>query len=311
MTHRAGHIPVLAEEVLALLSVREGGHYLDATFGGGGHTRLIFGAGANVRVTALDRDPAARERAKALRAEPGVGDRMEFHALSFADLAQAGGGPYDGILFDLGVSSFQLDDGERGFSFRYEAPLDMRMNPGEGESAAEYLARADREDLRRAFSWYGEELHWRRIAEAILALAPEDRPKTTRALADLVEQVVPRRGPPARIHPATKIFQGLRIAVNGELEQIEAALPAAFAALAPGGVLAVISFHSLEDRMVKRFARRMCGKPEHRGDSRAQQEREVQAEDLTRKPIKATEEERQNNPRSRSAVLRAIRRLAI
>lgn len=308
-TAEGGHVPVLADAVMKLLQVRAGGSYLDATFGGGGHSRLILGAGEGVRLTAIDRDPAASERVEKLQQERGNPAAVDFYPLPFSRLGEVAGQPFDGILFDFGVSSFQLDEMERGFSFRADAPLDMRMNPQEGESAAEYLARADQDDLRKAFQWYGEETHWRRLAEAILSQSPADRPKTTLQLARLAEKYLPNRKPGGRIHPATKIFQGLRIAVNQELTEIEQALPAAFAALAPGGVLAVISFHSLEDRLVKRYFRHLCGKPEHRWDNRAQQDRLVQAEDLTRKAVFADEAEIKQNPRSRSARLRAIRRI--
>ncbi|MCH8473677.1 MAG: 16S rRNA (cytosine(1402)-N(4))-methyltransferase RsmH [Opitutales bacterium] len=306
MIGRDGHIPVLAEECRSLLEVHQGGRYLDATFGGGGHTRLLLEACPEVSVEALDRDPAAGKRVKVLE-QDFPGDRLRFHAMPFSQLDELSG-KFDGILFDLGVSSFQLDEEARGFSFRKEAPLDMRMNPEEGYSAAEWLARADQADLQKAFREYGEERHWRRLAQTILAMRPEDRPKTTLALAALAEEVLPRPHGPRRIHPATKIFQGLRIAVNRELEEITEALPKAFAKLKEGGRLVVISFHSLEDRIVKRQFKRFCGQPEHRGDSRPQQDRDVLAETLTRKPVRPSVEETKTNPRSRSAILRAIRK---
>ncbi|MCC5789911.1 MAG: 16S rRNA (cytosine(1402)-N(4))-methyltransferase RsmH [Opitutales bacterium] len=306
MIRRDGHIPVLAEESLSLLEVHQGGRYLDATFGGGGHTRLLLEASPAARVEALDRDPSARERLKVLE-QDFPGDRLGFHGMPFSRLDEVPG-TFDGILFDLGVSSFQLDENARGFSFRKEAPLDMRMNPEEGLSAAEWLAQAGEGDLKRAFRDYGEERHWRRLTQMLLSMRPVDRPKTTLALAGLAEEVLPRPRGPRRIHPATKIFQGLRIAVNRELEEVAEALPKAFAKLNEGGRLVVISFHSLEDRIVKRQFKRFCGQPEHRGDSRPQQDRQVLAENITRKPVRPTAEERQTNPRSRSAILRAIRK---
>ena len=301
----SGHVPVLARESLELLGVRAGGRYLDATFGGGGHSRLILNEAPGVQLWAMDRDPAAAARAADLPVPEG--SCFTFLPKRFSSLGEVGIS-FDGILFDFGVSSFQLDQGERGFSFRQEAPLDMRMDTREGLTAAEWLAQADYNQLREAFRDFGEEKQWGRLARAILGMPSTARPKTTRELAALAEELLSPGNRSRRLHPATRIFQGLRIAVNGELEEIARALPRAFEALAPGGVLVAISFHSLEDRLVKRTFRKFCGKPEHRWDDRPQQERTVLAEDCTRKPIKASADEQEHNPRSRSAVLRAIRK---
>ncbi len=306
------HDPVLLGETLEIMRPRPGGRYLDATFGGGGHARALLESESGVIVHALDRDPAARSRAQGMR--EFFGSRFSFHAGNFDELDELlPPGRYDGILFDLGVSSFQLDDAGRGFSFRHGGPLDMRMNPEEGPSAAEWLRTATREQLVEAVRDFGEEREWRRVVEAILRARQSKPLESTEDLVRVVESAKvrpPRKRAPA-IHPATLTFQGIRIALNDELEGIRRALPAAFERLEPGGVLVVISFHSLEDRLVKRFFRRLCGEPEHAGDPVPRQLKSRRAEPITRRPIVPSGHEIARNPRSRSSKLRAIRKLSV
>ena len=302
----SGHQPVLEAEVLAGLQASEPGEYLDATFGGGGHTRAILRAHPDNRVLGLDRDPEAVARAARLeREEPG---RFRFRRMNFGELEELGDrAGFDGILFDLGVSSYQLDRGERGFSFREDAPVDMRMDPTTGRSGAEFLEEADPEEVVRAVRDLGEEPFWRRVVDALLGARGTGQLGRTGTLAELVAGAIPaaaRRR--LRIHPATRTFQGIRLAVNGELEALERALPASFALLKAGGRLVVISFHSLEDRRVKRFFRAKAGRPVSADDSRPQDERVRLADLPGRQPVRPGSAEEERNPRSRSARLRVL-----
>ncbi len=279
------HIPVLSREVIEGLAVRPGGHYLDATVGGGGHSRLILEAAADVRVTAIDQDEQAL--AAAIRQLSEYGDRIQFILSNFADY-EFPPATFDGIIADLGVSSYHLDTPERGFSFRHEASLDMRMDRRQSLKAADVINHWDEAELADIFFKYGEERLSRRIARRIV----EQRPfHTTVQLAQAIASSVPRQYRYGRIHPATRVFQALRIVVNDELKSLETFLAKAPNGLVPNGRIAIISFHSLEDRIVKHGLRNSS-----------------LLRVLTKKPIAAQEEEIVNNPRSRSAKLRIAQR---
>jgi 16S rRNA (cytosine1402-N4)-methyltransferase len=303
-----GHQPVLLREVLGFLSPIPGGRYLDCTFGGGGHSRAILEAAPGVQVVALDRDPEALERSGDLAAEfPG---RFTLKIQNFADLTGLAGPGFDGVLFDFGLSSFQIDDPERGFSFRADGPADMRMDRRTGVPAWQWLETATTDMLEGAVRDMGEELHWRRVVRALLDARGTGKLGRTSSLADVVSGAIPARvRHTSRIHPATRTFQGIRIAVNDELAAINRALQGAFEVLRLSGVLCAISFHSLEDRPVKQLFRRWCGQPESSDDSTPQDLRTRSAEALTRRPVTPSDEELEANPRSRSAKLRAIRKL--
>lgn len=289
-----------------MLVPREGGVYLDATFGAGGYTRLIL-ATPGTRVIAIDRDPTAIAGGAGLADEAAgrlilVQDR--FSSLEAVCAAQ-GIAALDGIVMDVGVSSMQLDEAARGFSFRLDGPLDMRMGDS-GPSAADVVARSNETDLANAIYAFGEERQSRRIARAIVQARLAAPITTTRALADIVAKVI--RAKPNEIHPATRTFQALRILVNAELDELHAALVAAEAMLKPGGRLAVVSFHSLEDRIVKNF---LSQRGETRGGSRHLPDvvrEEARFTSLTKRPIVAGDEEYRLNPRARSAKLRAAER---
>ncbi|RME34242.1 MAG: 16S rRNA (cytosine(1402)-N(4))-methyltransferase RsmH [Deltaproteobacteria bacterium] len=312
MTVDFAHRPVMPEQVVELLRPRPGGVYLDGTVGGGGHAALILAASApDGRLIGLDRDTEALAAA-AERLKP-FGDRVALVHSAFADfprvLDELGVGLLDGMLLDLGVSSHQLDSAGRGFSFRQDGPLDMRMDPTRGESAADLVARLDAGELARIFRDYGEERFARRIARRIVERRQEEPILTTRQLADLVAETVPPSRDARRIHPATRVFQALRIAVNGELDQVRVGVEAGIRYLKPGGRMVVISFHSLEDRIVKqlfRDAARGCICPPRLPVCQCGRKPEVKL--LTRKALRATEAEIAYNVRSRSAVLRAVER---
>jgi 16S rRNA (cytosine1402-N4)-methyltransferase len=307
------HLPVLPDEVLALLDPTPGGIYLDGTVGGGGHARLILEASSpDGRLIGLDRDPSALRRTAEVLAP--YGDRAVLRHRNFSEaagvLAELGIDGLDGMLLDLGVSSHQLDEASRGFSFRGEAPLDMRMDPTAGPTAADLVNTASAEELTRIFREYGEERFAGRIARRIVQLRQQHPLTTTRQLAELVREAVPGGKVPARIHPATRVFQALRIHVNQELEHVSRGLAGAVDLLKPGGRLAVISFHSLEDRIVKRFFQeeaRGCICPPRLPVCVCNHQPRLEL--LTRKGVRASEAEVEANPRARSAVLRAVRRL--
>ena len=296
------HRPVLLDEAIEALRVRPDGAYLDATFGRGGHAGAILARlGPRGRVLALDRDPEAVAAAGAITDPRFAIRHAPFSALA-ETLAQAGLAPGDGVLFDLGVSGPQLEAPARGFSFRMEGPLDMRMDPTRGETAAEWLARAGEAELRGVIKNYGEERFARPIAKAIVAARARGGIRTTLELARVVAAAVRTRE--RGQDPATRTFQALRIHVNQELAQLSLALPQAFAALAPGGRLVVISFHSLEDRIVKAYFRGLA-RPQvpERLPLKASEMPQARLK-LVGRAVRPTAREVAANPRARSAVMR-------
>jgi 16S rRNA (cytosine1402-N4)-methyltransferase len=306
---------VLLAETISALQPRPGGRYLDGTFGGGGHTRALLDASApNGIILALDADPAAIDRASALQQNSDIAQRLIPVRANFAELAAVARdrevSPLDGILLDLGLSSFQLDQPERGFAFRHEGPLDMRFDPDQGVPASDLVNTLPERELADLIWRYGEEPGSRRIARAVVRERERAPIATTTRLAEIVAGALGgRRG--RDIHPATRTFQALRIATNEELTALEAALAGALDVLAPGGRLAVIAFHSLEDRIVKRFIEResagcvcppevpicVCG-------------HHPRLQKITRRAVRPDAAEMDANPRARSAVLRVAERLA-
>ena len=307
------HVSVMAEEVMQYLQPHSGGVYLDGTLGGAGHARLILEASSPDGVLiGMDRDTEAL--AAAQRELASFGERVVLRQGNFSDMCtqldQLEIAAVDGILLDLGVSSHQIDSPERGFSFREDGPLDMRMNPKEGVSAATVVAEAEAGELKRIFRDYGEERWAGKIARAIVTDREKTPFVTTLQLADLISRVVPAGRGPQRIHPATRVFQALRIHVNGELDSLRTALDTVWLRLKTGGRLVVISFHSLEDRMVKQAFRALatgCVCPPRLAVCACGEQPSVRV--LTRKAVRATETETENNPRARSAVLRAMEKL--
>lgn len=301
---QSGHVSVLLAESISALSVRADGSYLDGTFGRGGHSReilsLLSSAGS---LTAIDKDPAAEVAASALSGDP----RFKFVAGSFADISHfVPDGALDGILLDLGVSSPQLDDAARGFGFSGDGPLDMRMDTRQGLTAAEWLASAQEKEIAEVIKTYGEERFAKRMAAAIVKARAETPIARTRQLASIIAEANPKWEP--NKHPATRAFQAIRIFINRELEDLELALEQMVTKLTVGGRLVVISFHSLEDRIVKRFMRDQA-----RG---VQLPRHVPVIDsdtgktltLVGKAVKPSQGEIARNPRSRSAVMRVAER---
>jgi len=287
------HVSVLLDAAIDYLAIRPDGIYVDATFGAGGHSRAILSHLTTGRLIALDQDPEALPRAHTITHPSFTFVQANFSELARV-LADCGVAQVDGVLFDLGVSSMQLDDAQRGFSFRDTAPLDMRMNPYRGQSAYDVLATASERELADIFFEYGEERAARRIAHAIVERRVAGKlPKTTTEFAQFVAGVVHRPGKRERIHPATRVFQALRIAVNDELGALREGLAAAVDSLRGAGRVVAISFHSLEDRIVKQT---------FRGDERL--------EILTKKPLVPGEGEMAENSRARSAKLRAAQRKA-
>ena len=305
------HVTVMLQEAVAALAIRPDGIYVDGTFGRGGHSRLILSQlGPQGRLLAIDRDPLAI-------AEAGTIDDPRFEIISgpFSGLLNYMRerdllGQVDGLLLDLGVSSPQLDDAERGFSFQKDGPLDMRMDPTQGVSAAEWLASADEEDIAWVLREFGEERFARKIARAIVHDRTDTPFTRTRQLAELIARLVPNKE--KNKHPATRTFQGIRIYINSELEEVERALHGALQVLAPAGRLSVISFHSLEDRLVKHFIRKQEKGPEvphglPLTEAQLAFGRTMRSVGKAQKP---SADEIDVNPRSRSAVLRVAERLA-
>ncbi|MGI2171784.1 16S rRNA (cytosine(1402)-N(4))-methyltransferase RsmH [Shewanella sp. MF05960] len=311
MSQEFAHLSVLLNETVDGLNIQRDGIYIDGTFGRGGHSRHVLShLGENGRLIAIDRDPQAIEAAKQFADDP----RFQIVHGGFGQLAQyveelGLTGKINGVLLDLGVSSPQLDDAERGFSFLRDGPLDMRMDNSQGQTAAQWIARAEIEDMAWVFKTYGEEKNSRHIARCIAA----DREKTpflrTKDLADLIARITKNKE--RNKHPATRVFQAIRIYINSELEQIDQALEGALTVLAPQGRLSVISFHSLEDRMVKRFIRRHSqaesvpyGLPIM--EAELNKSRKLKA---VSKALKPSDAELEQNPRARSSVLRVAERL--
>jgi 16S rRNA (cytosine1402-N4)-methyltransferase len=299
------HLPVLASEALAALAIRPEGTYLDGTFGRGGHSRLILEQlGPEGRLIAIDRDPQAEQAARSI-SDP----RFSFFRMKFSGLSELlAERMLHGMLFDLGVSSPQLDDPARGFSFRADAPLDMRMDPSAGPSAAQWLAGAEEQQIREVIRDYGEERFAKQIAAAIVAARGSEPIVRTRQLADLVAKAVRTREPGQ--DPATRTFQALRIHLNRELEEVSLMLPQAGAHLAAGARLAVISFHSLEDRIVKRFMQAQARPEVPRRLPLRASEMPQPALKLIGRAVRASAEETTRNPRARSATLRVAERTA-
>jgi len=308
------HRPVLSQEIVSLLDPCPGGVVVDGTVGLGGHAEALLQAESGVTVIGIDRDEEALRHA-ANRLSP-FGERVRLIHGNYRDLGEhldvLGIDTITGFLLDLGLSSLQLDTANRGFSFRHDGPLGMRMDTTQSMTAAELVNHSSEDELVRILRDYGEERFARRIVRAILAARAKELIETTGRLAEIVHSAIPRKFHPKAIHPATRTFQALRIAVNEELANLKEGLEGGFQAIAPGGVIAVISFHSLEDRIVKGFFRYKalsCTCPPDFPVCVC--DKKVEVEIITRKPIRPSPEEVAKNPRARSAKLRAARKLDI
>ena len=301
-----GHEPVMTREVVQALNVQADGTYVDATFGRGGHTRAILSClGPVGRVLAIDRDPEAHRCAKQMSETE---NRLTFVQASFSELFEMVNSHglvhrVTGLVLDLGVSSPQLDSHERGFSFKGDGPLDMRMNPDMGQSAAEWLNTVTEERLRNCLRELGEERYSRRIARSVVAARTSQPLSRTLELADIVANAVPTREPGK--HPATRTFQAIRMQVNQELGELKSVLPQALSVLEPGGRLVVISFHSLEHRAVKQFLRQAASGDRYPPDLPVTHDQIRPAVKILSKPLRPGQQEVETNPRARSAVLRA------
>ncbi|MDN3379682.1 MULTISPECIES: 16S rRNA (cytosine(1402)-N(4))-methyltransferase RsmH [unclassified Pseudoalteromonas] len=311
MTAQFEHISVLMDETIDALAIKPDGIYMDGTFGRGGHSgQILARLGDTGRLQAIDQDPQAIKAAEKFAND----HRFAIAHTRFSniyDVAQQNDllGKVDGILLDIGVSSPQLDDAERGFSFMKDGPLDMRMDPTSGRSAAQWLAEAELEDITHVIKTYGEEKFGRRIAHKVLEVREHTPITTTKQLADLVDEAVPVKD--KFKHPATRTFQAIRIYINSELEEIQTALQAAINVLKPGGRLVVISFHSLEDRIVKQFIKKQskgAALPRGLPLTEAQINKDLTLKAVG-KAIKPSKDEIERNPRSRSSVLRVAQRL--
>ena len=305
------HVSVLLDETVTALNIKPNGLYIDGTFGRGGHTRAILSAlSLEGKVLGLDKDPEAIKSGQQLAAQD---ERFTIEQCSFATLeetvnARLWQGKVDGILLDIGVSSPQLDIADRGFSFQKDGPLDMRMNPDEGISAAEWLAHADMDEIATVLKTLGEERFGKRIARAIVETREQSPITTTKQLADLVDKASPFRE--KNKHPATRTFQAIRIHINNELDDLSVVLQQAIDVLAVGGRLAVISFHSLEDRIVKRFFRDQAKGDDLPANFPIRAAELNPSIKLIGKAIKAGDAELTRNPRARSAVLRIVEKVA-
>ncbi len=302
------HETVLLKEAVDALDVKADGIYVDGTYGRGGHSReLLSRLGTRGRVIALDRDPQAIAAAEQLGDVRLTARRAQFSALVdvLREMALDG---VDGVLLDLGVSSPQIDDASRGFSFKQDGPLDMRMDPQSGTSVAQWLMQASEKEIGEVIKNYGEERFAKQIARAIVAARSQRSIQRTRELAEIVAKAVPTREP--RQDPATRTFQALRIFINRELEELEMTLPQCVACLKPGGRLVIISFHSLEDRIVKRFMARLAKPEVPKRLPLRDSEMPKGSLRLIGKPVRPDQDEVQRNPRARSAIMRVAERLA-